>query len=177
MGHASARIRYPKSWTQPGPVSVEFNKKETAANTHWNFCHEAAHFIDLCIPVSPGLWKSYPAIAGYGKISTNIATALRAHEKFIVSLDPVTLTFVVGGRKLSIEEVIADPTIPDQQKRRLKIRHFERELKIHFYRSKAIELFAQAVACSVCEPTRIDAGAPGLRAIISEEAGRAGLVI
>jgi hypothetical protein len=162
MGKADARTYHPPGG-QRGPVKVVVNKKLAAERRRWVLTHEAAHVIDCATRVGPGEWVGHPCFLGYGRLSTGISKALLDHEKFLIGLRATVLTYRIGEKVMTLDEVMAAPDIEPRMKNRIRMKGFEASVRHLRYKTQAVELFAEALACALCEPERFDRGAPGLR--------------
>jgi hypothetical protein len=72
---------------------------------------------------------------------------------------------------------IADAAVPAHIKARIRHKEFEGRMRRGRYESSALELFAEAIACAICDPERFDAGAPGLREALRRVAGPEGFPV
>lgn len=165
MGKADARTYHPAAGKR-GQVRVTVNKKLDAERRRWVLTHELAHVIDCGQMVGPGEWVGHPCFLGYGRLSTGIAKALLDHEKFLISLRPSVRTYRIGERSLTLDEVMAADDIEPRLKNRIRMQDFEASVRHLRYKTQALELFAEALACALCEPERFDQGAPGLRDVM-----------
>jgi len=149
-----------------GAVRVQVQKGLESAREAWCLWHEAVHCFDTMKANARGELVSYPCVAGYGAISVTIARDLMKHEEFIRSFRDQALHVTYGGISRDIDAWIDDPSTPPALRSQMIARRFNHRMRLLRYFSAATELFAEAVACAICEPDRFDRGAPGLRAVL-----------
>jgi len=144
-------------------VFVRVDKSLPLHLREWNLWHEAAHVVDVTKPTPHGVRVGRIPLLGYGLISLKMATALRRAEDFLVELTPCEQTVSLSGLPtMTMDQAFAHPEVTEAKKSWLRRRMFDRRARHLRYKTQPIELFAEAVACAICDPGKLEANAPGL---------------
>ncbi len=173
MGRADGRIYHPGGG-QKGNVVVAVNKRLAPERRRWVLTHEAAHVIDCTSRKQSGERIGHPCFLGFGRLSAGIYHELGAHREFLTGLTKHVERYNVDGLSYTMDELLAAPEIDGRLKRRIRMKAFDASVRRLGYKNTATELFAEAIACALCEPPRLDMGAPGLREVLRRVAGPEG---